>query len=70
MNLSHVEGRMSGYSKEFERVWRDSDQHWHDRRRIEFEKANIDEIRLAMKTCIDSMAELSAMLDSVIKKCN
>ena len=70
MHLGHVEGRMSGYAKDFERVWRDSDQAWHDRRRLEFEKANVDDIRLSLKTCVDSMAELSAILDAVIKKCS
>ena len=69
MNLSHVEGRLSGYSKEFERQWRNSDQEWRDRRRLEFEKANVDELRMSLKTCMDSMAELTNILDAVIKKC-
>ncbi len=70
MKLSYSEGRLHGTMKNFQVVWERSQEEWQDQRRAEFEKQYVQEMEGIIKMGGGSIAELSEILGSIIKKCS
>ncbi len=70
IGLSRSELRLGHAFKEMSRQWSETAPYWRDNARKAFEKEYVDELFVAARGAVGSMAEIQRFLSQVIQECS
>jgi hypothetical protein len=69
MSLQSNRSRLSGLSKELSRSWQETQDHWRDQKRSEFDEAYMRPLFDTVENAVAAMEDLDKVLKKIRQDC-
>lgn len=69
MNLQANKATLMAVSKDLNQSWQQAKEHWRDDKRIEFERAYIENLQANINMAVEAMEKLDKVLTKIRRDC-